>query len=429
MTLQDTQKFKRTKLACYVAYFTMSSIFSLPPLLFVTLQETYGISYTLLGTLVLTNFCTQLAIDLIFTFFSKKFNAKKIVRIMPLITSAGLLTYALIPALFPNIAYAGLLLGTVIFSVASGLSEVLLSPAIAAIPSDNPQRDMSMLHSLYAFGVFFVVVVSTLFLKFIGSYNWMYLTVFFALLPIIASVMFMISPMPEMSEAEPSSSLEGTKKRAIGLALCVACIFLGSCAENAMTNWISSYMEKALSIDKALGDILGMAVFAILLGLTRIGYAKFGKNIFKMLLVGMIGASVCYLVVGFTSNDILAFLACILTGNFTSMLWPGTLIMMEENIPGAGVAAFALMAAGGDLGASVAPQLLGIVTDTVSASPIALDIGQTLGLSVEQVGLKAGMLITAIFPILGTVVMLCIIRYFKKNKKQKNITPNTDGAA
>ena len=82
----EVKNFKRTKLACYTAYFTMSSIFSLPPLLFATLQDMYGISYTLLGTLVLTNFCTQLTIDLIFTVFTKYFNVKKIVRVMPLIT-------------------------------------------------------------------------------------------------------------------------------------------------------------------------------------------------------------------------------------------------------------------------------------------------------------------------------------------------------
>ena len=62
--------FKRTKLACYAAYFTMSSVFCIPPLLFVTLRETYGISYTLLGTLVLVNFVTQLGVDLICTFFA-----------------------------------------------------------------------------------------------------------------------------------------------------------------------------------------------------------------------------------------------------------------------------------------------------------------------------------------------------------------------
>lgn len=406
--------YKRTRLACYSAYFTMSSVFSLPPLLFVTLREMYNISYTLLGTLVLTNFCTQLTIDLIFTLFSKHFNVRKVVRAMPLITSAGLLIYAIFPMLFPSMAYVGLLLGTIIFSCAAGLSEVLLSPVIAALPSENPQRDMSMLHSLYAFGVFSVVVVSTLFLKLFGSENWMYLTIFLAMLPILASILFMLSPIPDMSASESSSSAGKAGRRTMGLVLCVACIFFGSCAENAMSNWISSYMENALQIDKALGDILGMAMFAILLGVARISYAKFGKNIGRVLLVGMIGAAACYLVAGLSTSVVFAFLACILTGLFTAMLWPGTLILMEENIPSAGVAAYALMAAGGDFGASVAPQLMGVVIDQVSASSFAANLGASLNMTVEQIGLKVGMLVSAAFPIIGAIVLVFIIRYFKK---------------
>ena len=396
----------------------MSSIFSLPPILFVTLREMYGISYTLLGTLILTNFCTQLTIDLIFTLFSKKFNVQKIVKIMPLITSAGLLVYALIPLFFPGIAYIGLLIGTVIFSVSAGLSEVLLSPTIAAIPSDNPQRDMSTLHSLYAFGVFTIVVVSTLFLKLCGSSNWMYLTMFFAFLPVIASILFMLSPMPDMGGAENTANLDGTRKRALGLALCIGCIFFGSCAENVMSNWISSYMENALHIDKALGDILGMAMFAVLLGIARISYAKFGKHIGRVLLVGMSGATVCYLVAGLSASVIAAFIACILTGLFTAMLWPGTLILMEEKMPGPGVAAYALMAAGGDLGASVAPQLMGIVVDQVSASSFAADLGASLNLSAEQIGMKAGMLVSSVFPLIGVALLIVIIRYFKRHSEQ-----------
>lgn len=398
-------KFKRTKFACYAAYFTMSSVFCLPPLLFVTFHEMYGVSWTLLGTLVLTNFCTQFAIDLIFTVFSKKFNIQKVIKIMPLITSLGLLLYAILPMIFPQYAYIGLLVGTVIFSVAAGLSEVLLSPTIAAIPSDNPQKDMSMLHSLYAFGVFTVVVIGTLFIKIFGSENWMYLTMFFAALPIIASVLFMISPFPEMSTSVTSANTGKSRKKTIGIALCIGCIFLGSCAENVMSNWISGYMEAQLHIDKAIGDILGMAVFAILLGVTRICYARWGKSICKMLLVGMIGAAACYLVAGISAHTVPAFIACILTGVFTAMLWPGTLIMMEENISGVGVAAYALMAAGGDFGASIAPQLMGIIADNS--------------------GLQTGMLVSSIFPIVGIVLMLIIVRFFKANcgkgiPKQKN---------
>lgn len=408
--------FKLTRLACYTAYFTMSSIFSLPPLLFVTFRETFNISYTLLGTLVLTNFCTQLLIDLIFTFFSTHFNTAKVVKTMPLITSLGLALYAVIPTVFPNLAYWGLLLGTIIFSVSAGLSEVLLSPTIAAMPSDNPQRDMSNLHSLYAFGVFSVVTFGTLFLKFLGSENWAWLVLIFASLPVISAVLFMLSPIPEMNSASENVKPTSFKNKNFAIGLCAGCIFFGSCAENAMTNWISSYMENALHVDKALGDILGMALFAVLLGFTRIAYGKFGKNIMKVLAFGMIGAAICYITIGLTENIILSFIACILTGIFTSMLWPGTLIMMEEQIPNVSVASFALMAASGDMGASIAPQLLGIVTDTVSDSSFAQQLSLSLNLSAEQIGLKAGMLITAVFPIIGAGLVVFIINYFKKRK-------------
>ena len=415
-----TLNFKRTKLACYTAYFTMSSIFSLPPLLFMTFHNLYNISYTLLGTLVLTNFCTQMLVDLIFTLFSKKFNIKKVVRVMPCITSLGLFIYAIIPNVFPQYAYFGLVIGTIIFSISAGLSEVLLSPVIAAIPSDNPQKDMSLLHSLYAFGFFTVVVVSTLFLKIFGNENWMYLTLFLGSLPLISAILFKLSPMPEMDNEEGTSkNSEKNKKRTVGLALCVGCIFLGSCAENTMSNWISTYMENALAIDKALGDILGMAMFAILLGITRISYAKYGKNISKFLLISMSCAAACYLITAFSPNTILSFAGCIFTGVFTAMLWPGTLILMEEKVKGVGVAAYALMASAGDFGASVAPQLMGIVIDNVSASNFANELSTSLNLSPEQIGLKVGMLVTSVFPIIGTILLMYIIKFFKKEKMQE----------
>ena len=406
--------YKRTKFACYSAYLTMASIFALPPLLFVTFHESYGVSYTLLGTLVLVNFCTQLGIDLAFTFFSRFFNPKLMVRVMPIITSAGLALYAFSPAIFGENVYIGFLIATVIFSVSAGLSEVLLSPTVAALPSDNPAGDMSLLHSLYGVGVFGVIVISTVFFKLFGSENWAYLTLFFAALPIFAAVLFMLSPMPDMNTSSTAEKSEKKSGRNIGLALCVACIFFGSCAENTMSNWVSGFMENALGIDKALGDILGTAMFAVLLASTRILYARFGKNISKVLMIGMIGAVACYLLAGFSTNMIVALVACALTGMFTSMLWPGSLILMEENMPGVGVAAYALMASGGDLGASVAPQLMGIVVDNVTASTFAAKLAETTNLTAEQIGMKAGMITTAAFPIIGIAVLTVTFRFFKK---------------
>ncbi|MBQ5816548.1 MAG: hypothetical protein IIW33_03700 [Oscillospiraceae bacterium] len=198
-------KFKRLKYACYSSNVSMSVAGNLSPILFLTFKEMYGISYSLLGLLILVNFVTQLGIDLVFSFFSHRFNIPKTVKTMPIITIAGLLIYALWPFVFPNSVYLGLLIGTVVFSVSAGLGEVLISPVIAAIPAKEPEHEMSKLHSIYAWGVVFVIVLSTLFLLAFGSENWQYLALLFALVPLASAILFAGSDIPKMQTPEKAA--------------------------------------------------------------------------------------------------------------------------------------------------------------------------------------------------------------------------------
>ncbi len=406
--------FKRTKYTCFYTYLAMSSVFCLPPILFMTFREMYGISYTMLGLLVAINFFTQMSVDLVFSFFGKYINAHTALRVMPLLTGIGLLVYALTPTFFPEYAFVGLVVGTVIFSLAAGLGEVLVSPTVDALPSDTHDKDMAALHSLYGYGLVLVIALSTVFLKIFGTENWMYLVIFWSIPPVIASVLLFKAKLPEMSASAETGGTR-SKKRNIGLLLCILCIFFGSCAENLMTNWISSYLEISLHIPKAIGDIFGLMLFAILLSLTRTWYAKYGKNIYKVLLISMISAVICYLVAGLSPIPTVSMLACVLTGICTSMLWPGTLIYMEEKMPGMGITAYALLATGGDMGASIAPQMLGIVTDSVSVSDWGIALSTKLSIAPDELGMKVGMLIAALFPMIGVAVLIFMRRYFKKH--------------
>ena len=127
-------------------------------------------------------------------------------------------------------------------------------------------------------GVMSVVGISTLFFSIFGKENWMYLTLFWAAFPLVSCTAFCLAPFPQMNISHNDSKAQ-KQNRKMGLMLCVACIFFGGAAENSMTNWISSYMESALAIPKAVGDVVGMAVFAVLLGTGRVLYSKYGKNI------------------------------------------------------------------------------------------------------------------------------------------------------
>ncbi len=397
----------------------MSVVGNLSPVLFLTFRSLYGISYSLLGLLVLINFFTQLIVDLIFSFFSHKFNISKTLKLTPLLTIVGLLIYALYPLLLPDTAYFGIVLGTIVFSAASGLTEVLISPVIAAIPSENPEREMSKLHSVYAWGVVGVIIVSTLYLLIFGSQNWQWLALFFLLIPFLSLILYHDAAIPQtQTPNRVSGALKLFKNKQ--LWLCVFAIFLGGASECTMAQWSSGYLEQALGISKVWGDIFGVALFGFALGLGRSLYAKFGKNIEKILFLGALGAAACYLTAAVSNVPFIGLIACALTGFCVSMLWPGSLIVSSERIPNGGVFVYAMMAAGGDLGASVGPQLVGIITDAASESRYFASMALKLGFSPEQFGMKLGMLVGTLFPLIAIFVFLYAWKS-KKKKSEKNL--------
>lgn len=400
-------KTNRLKKACYMSNITMAVVGNLSPLLFLTFRSMYGISYSLLGLLVLINFCTQLGVDLIFSFFSHKFNIPKVIKAMPIIGASGLLVFSLAPWVFPQHVYGGLALGTVLFSAASGLAEVWISPIIAALPADDPDREMSKLHSIYAWGVVGVALFATLFILAFGSENWQYLAMLLMLIPLSAFVLFHGTKIPDMDAPEKTSGVLSLFKNS-GLWLCVAAIFLGGASEVTMAQWCSGYLEKAMEIPKVWGDILGVALFSVMLGTGRTLYAKIGKNITKVLFLCMCGATLCYLIAAVSPYPVLGLMACAFTGFCVSMLWPGSLIVASDRFPQGGVVIFALMAAGGDFGASVGPQLVGVVTDFAMANESFVAFAQSMNIMPEQLGMKLGILVGMLFPLLGIPVTLAL---------------------
>lgn len=406
------QMIRRVKCGCFLTSASMSVVANLSPILFLTFRSLYGISFSLLGLLVLINFSVQLIVDLILSFFSHKFDMKKTVKLTPAFSALGLVIYALYPFLFPETVYLGLVIGTVIFSAGSGLAEVLISPVVAAIPAKDPDREMSKLHSIYAWGTVAVIFICTGFIILFGSENWQYLALVFALIPTAATIVFSKSDIPEMATPEKTSgALDMLKNK--GVWLCITAIFLGGAAECTMAQWCSGYLEGALGIEKVWGDIFGTAVFSVMLGLGRSLYGKFGKDVGRVIFFGSAGAVICYFTAAVSSNAFVGLIACGLTGFCVSMLWPGNLVAATDRFPQGGVFIYAIMAAGGDLGASVGPQLIGVVTDLTIASEKALALAENFGITAEQFGMKLGMLVGMLFPLAG-----CFVYYgiWKKKK-------------
>lgn len=415
-------QYRRLKLACYTSNVSMAIITNFPPLLFLIFRNSYeNISFSMLGLLVLINYFTQLIVDLIFSFFSHRFDIPKTVRLMPILAAVGFLIYALWPKFFPETAFVGLVIGTILFSASSGLSEVLLSPIIAALPSEDGERELSRLHSMYAWGVVVTVIVSTLLLRWLGDAQWYLIALFWMLIPLCSAVLFAGAEVPRLETPKQASGALKLLKNG-GLWLCFFAIFLGGASECTMSQWCSSYLEQALGISKVWGDVFGVALFGAMMALGRTLYAKRGKNISAVMLAGGVGATACYLLATLVDVPIIGLLACAFTGFCTSMMWPGSLSVSSERFPQGGVFVFAMMAAGGDFGASVGPQLIGLITDGVIANPKALSIAQSLNMTIDQLGMKTGLLIASIFPILSIVIFGRIHLQRKKQKTESTIS-------
>ena len=181
-----------------------------------------------------------------------------------------------------------------------------------------------------------------------------------------------------------------------------------------MAQWASSYIEQALSLPKIWGDIFGVAVFAVTLGLGRSLYAKIGKNISRALFFGAIAATLCYLIAAISPFPVVGLIACAVTGFCVSMMWPGSLIVASDRYPQGGVMIFALMAAGGDFGASVGPQLVGVITDAALENATLLSLAERLALHPEQLGMKLGMIVGMLFPLIAVAVYATYLKSYKK---------------
>jgi MFS family permease len=164
--------------------------------------------------------------------------------------------------------------------------------------------------------------------------------------------------------------------------------------------------------------VFGVAMFSVALGMGRTLYARIGKRITRVLLWGAVGAAVCYLTATLAPLPILGLLGCAFTGFCVSMLWPGSLIVASDRYPTAGVMIFALMAAGGDLGASFGPQMVGIVTDLALTSPRLLSLASKLAIAPEQLGMKLGLLIATLFSLIAIPVYLRFAKWARDKKTE-----------
>lgn len=360
--MNTEKKYRKTLLACYMGLVTQAVSANFAPLLFLTFYRTYGISLSRLALISTCFYVTQLVTDLVCAKAVDRIGYRKSVIASHLLSGGGLIGLAFLPECLPS-PYAGILLCTMIYAVGSGLVEVLCSPIIEACPFENKEKTMSLLHSFYCWGSAGVILGSTLFFALFGIGRWRVLSCIWALIPLANIYNFVTCPMGTLVEDGKGMTIRQLFRTRIFWLLLLLMVCAGS-SELAMAQWASAFAESALHVSKTVGDLAGPCGFAILMGISRLLYGKFGDKIDLTVFMAVSGTLcvICYLLAGLAGVPLAGLIGCMLCGFSVGIMWPGSISISSSTLPAGGTAMFALLALAGDLGGSIGPAIVGAVS-------------------------------------------------------------------
>ncbi len=389
-------KYQRTVAACYLGYVIQAIVNTFVPLLLLTFKQEFNVTTTELTLLITLNFIIQLLTDMLSPQFIDKIGYRASAVLAHSITVCGLGGLSIFPDLLQN-TFLGLMICVFLYGIGGGLLEVIISPIIEALPLENKEKHMSILHSFYCWGQVAVVLISTLFFAIFGLSNWRIMALIWAGVAALNIILFAKCPILSLiKEGDKGDSIISLFKTPIFWIMVVMMVCSGA-SNNGVSQWLSTFMESELGISKSIGDIAGPCGFAALMGLSRVVYAKFSVKIElkKALIICCVGCSLAYMMIAFSNAPILNIAGCLLCGFSVGLLWPGTFSLASAAMQKGGTLLFAFLALAGDLGCSAGPALVGMVSD----------LGGNM---------KAGIMTGAVFPI---IMLFCAVYLQRKKRK------------
>jgi len=194
-----------------------------------------------------------------------------------LFAGTGLIGLSILPDLLSH-PYTGLVLSVSCYAIGGGLIEVMLSPIVQACPVSQKSSAMCFLHSFNCWGQVLVVLISTLFFSIAGIEHWSWIVRMWACIPLLNALYFSAVPLRTLAEEERGASIREMCPMKLFWIFMLLMLCSGG-AEQAMSQWASAFAEMGLHVSKTAGDLAGPCMFALLMGTSRIFYAKYSEKI------------------------------------------------------------------------------------------------------------------------------------------------------
>ena len=407
--------FTTTRRAAYASFVVQAIVNNLAPLLFVVFHARLGIDVARLGLLAGLNFLVQLLTDLAAVKVVDRVGYRAPMVLAHALAALGLVLMALLPQLFAS-PFAGLCLAAVVYAIGGGLIEVLASPVVEHLPAEpgrSKESGMALLHSFYCWGQLSVVVASTALLTILGMGAWWVLPLVWAAVPAVNAVLMTRVPVPATVPDHERTSLIGLVGSPVFL-LVLLLMAAGGASELTMSQWSSFFAQQATGVPKAVGDLLGPGLFALLMALGRTAYGLLGERVplRGALIASGAGAAACYVVTASSPAPAASLVACALTGLCVALMWPGATSLAAARFPAGGGAMFAMLALAGDVGAAAGPSAAGAIADAAGTASAGAP-GRLAALLPPDAGtgLRPALLVCCLVPVVFAVSVWTVGRF------------------
>ena len=159
-------KYRQTLHACYLGLVTQAININLAPLFFVIFHEQFGLSFEMLGRLVLLNFGTQFTVDVVALKYVDRMGFRAAAITGHTLSCLGIMGLGILPCSCQY--HAGPGHRRVHYGCGSGYSGNSAQPHRGIAAHQGKASSMSLLHSFYCWGQMAVVIITTLSLSLFG---------------------------------------------------------------------------------------------------------------------------------------------------------------------------------------------------------------------------------------------------------------------
>lgn len=393
------KNYNKTLYACCFGYVVQAVVNNFLPLLFAYFASFYKIPLYLISFIIFYNFALQIIVDSFSANLTLKLGYRKTVILACVVALFGLFIAGIVPFFTADsvLIFITILVSVTFMAVGGGITEVILSPLVEALPLNNKPAKLNFLHAFYCIGHVFVVISATLFFKYLNIYNWNIFSLILCIIPAVGILLFINCPiLKPQGDDKPVKKIELLKNKTF-IIFFILMIMAGA-GEQAVAQWISFYAEEGLGVDKTSGDLIGVLTFAIFMLLSRLffGLKKSNFNVGKALFICALLMSVVIFLSAIIPIKWVSLLLFSLSGLFVGLTWPGTYAFAGETFKTGGTVMFGLLALGGDVGCTLGPTLVGVVS--------------------EFLGVNIGVLSSIIFPLIMVILTLLLLKNNVKTK-------------